>query len=282
MLRVRIPSNDPRSEDRIRAHYEVERGLAQRLRDADKPARRTLYTEVYGDLYRLLPDHPQILMAGSPASRTAQIAKLVGALAPHLGPTDTFLEIGPGDCQLSFALAPRCAFVHAVDVTDGIPAGAARPANFALHISDGTTIPLPGAGVDVAFSDQLMEHLHPDDALDQLRDVYRVLKPGGTYVCITPNRLSGPHDVSRFFSDVAEGFHIHEYTAAELARLMRAVGFRGVRAGIPLRGRLAAVPLLPFLAFEGVIAALPARARRRLSESRAVPGLLGIRVFARK
>ncbi len=282
MLRVRIPSNDPRSEARIREHYEVERGLAQRLRDADKAARRTLYTEVYDDLYRLQPDHPQILMAGSSASRGEQVAKLVGWLASHLRPNDTFLEIGPGDCQLSFALAPRCAYVHAVDVTDGIPAGAALPANFALHISDGTGISLPDASIDLAFSDQLMEHLHPDDALDQLREVYRVLEPGGTYVCITPNRLSGPHDVSRFFCDVAEGFHIHEYTSAELAKLMRAIGFRGVRAAIPLRGRLTSLPLAPFLAFEAAIAALPARARRRLSESRYVPAVLGIRLFAYK
>jgi predicted SAM-dependent methyltransferase len=36
--------------------------------------------------------------------------------------------------------------------------------------------------VDLAYSNQLMEHLHPDDASEQLANVYRALKPGGVTV----------------------------------------------------------------------------------------------------
>ena len=282
MLKVKIPADDPRTEERIRAHYEVERRLAQRLRAAGKQQRRALYTELYDELYRELPDHPQLTGIVSPAWRDAQIAKLVARLAPLLGPDETFLEIGPGDCALSFALAPRCRFVHAVDVSAGAVDTMKQPANFALHISDGTTIPLPDDSIDLAFSDQLMEHLHPDDARDQLREIRRVLVPGGTYLCLTPNRLSGPHDVSRFFSDVAEGFHIREYTARELAALMRETGFRRVEGAVPLRGRLVAAPLSPFVALESVLGFLPASARRTLGRSAPIRRALGVRVFARK
>lgn len=282
MLKVKIPSDDPRTEERIRAHYDVERRLAQRLRAADKQQRRALYTELYDEMYRELPDHPQLTGIVSPASRDAQIAKLVARIAPLLGPDATFLEIGPGDCALSFALAPHCRFVQAVDVSAGAVDAAKQPANFALHISDGTTIPLPDDSVDLAFSDQLMEHLHPDDARDQLREIRRVLVPGGAYLCLTPNRLSGPHDVSRFFSDVAEGFHIHEYTSNELAALMREIGFRRVAAAVPVRGRLVAAPLAPFVALESVLGALPAPLRRRLATSAPIRGMLGVRIFARK
>jgi hypothetical protein len=31
-----------------------------------------------------------------------------------------------------------------------------------------------------------MEHLHPEDAFEQLRNIIRALAPGGRYVCITP------------------------------------------------------------------------------------------------
>ena len=282
MLKAKIPADDPRTEESIRAHYDVERRLAQRLREADKPQRRTLYTALYDDLYRSLPDHPQFAKAGSPASRDAQIAKLVGRLTPYLEPGSTFLEIGPGDCALSSALAPHCAFVHAVDVTEGAVDASKMPANFALHISDGTTIPVASDSIDVAFSDQLMEHLHPDDAIDQLREIRRVLKPGGLYLCITPNRLSGPHDVSRFFSDVAEGFHICEYTNGELAALMREIGFRGVAAAVPLRGRLVAAPVAPFVALEAALGLLPPAARRSIARSAPVRGVLGVRLLARK
>lgn len=279
MLKIEIPPDDRRSEARIRAHYEIERELAQRLRDAGKDERRVLYTELYDALYRELPDHPQ-LTAGSRSERAAEVARIVRRLAPLLGSTDVFLEIGPGDCELSFALARRCAYVHAVDVSDGVCDVAAQPPNFALHLSDGTSIPLPDASIDVAFSDQLMEHLHPDDARDQLREIRRVLRPGGLYVCITPNRLSGPHDVSRFFSDVAEGFHIREYTTRELVALMRETGFSRVDAAVPVRGRLLRAPLAPFAALESVLTALPAGPRRSLGRSALLRGVLGIRVIA--
>ena len=282
MLKIKIPADDPRTEERIRAHYDVERRLAQRLRAADKQQRRALYTELYDDLYRQLPDHPQLTGIISPASRDAQIAKLVARLVPLLGPDPTFLELGPGDCGLSFALAPHCRFVHAVDVSAGAVDASKQPANFALYISDGTTIPLPDDSIDLAFSDQLMEHLHPDDARDQLREIRRVLVRGGTYLCLTPNRLSGPHDVSRFFSDVAEGFHIHEYTSSELAGLMCEIGFRHVAAAVPLRGRLVAAPLALFAALESVLGALPAPLQRGVARSALIRGALGVRIFARK
>ncbi len=281
MLKAKIPADDPRSIDRIRAHYDVERRLAQRLRAADRPARRTLYTALYDDLYRLLPDHPAFRIAARPDVRKAYVAKLVRWLEPYLGRDRTFLEIGPGDCLLSIAVAERCRFVHAVDVSDGI-ASAVRPPNFALHLADGVILPVPDASIDLAFSDQLMEHLHPDDAVDQLRDIHRALAPGGTYVCITPNKLSGPHDVSRFFSDESEGFHIREYTAGELAGLMRKIGFTRVRAALPLRGRLRAFPLTPFVWLERALQLLPPPMRRTVGRSRVIRALLGVRLFARK
>ena len=84
-----------------------------------------------------------------------------------------------------------------------------------------------------------MEHLHPEDAFEQLRNIIRALAPGGRYVCITPNRLNGPHDVSSHLDREATGFHIKVYTVTELARLFRAAGFAkarvrpGERAGCP-------------------------------------------------
>lgn len=61
-----------------------------------------------------------------------------------------------------------------------------------------------------------MEHLHPDDAYEQLQEIYNALIPGGIYICITPNRLSGPHDVSQYFDSIATGFHPKEYTTVEM------------------------------------------------------------------
>ena len=97
-----------------------------------------------------------------------------------------------------------------------------------IHVvlSDGVSVEVPAASVTLAYSNQLMEHLHPDDALVQLRNIVRALAPGGLYVR-HPNRLTGPHDISMYFDRVATGFHLKEYTATE----SRSDGeLRGLRA----------------------------------------------------
>ena len=54
--------------------------------------------------------------------------------------------------------------VYAVEVSEEITGNLAFPRNVRLLLSDGTSIPVPDASVAVAYSNQLMEHLHPDDA----------------------------------------------------------------------------------------------------------------------
>ena len=102
--------------------------------------------------------------------------------------------------------------VYALDVSAEITSRVSLPSNFKLILSDGTSVPLPPESVDVAYSNQLMEHLHPDDALEQLQGIWRALRPGGVYICLTPNRVNGPHDISQYFDSVATGFHLKEYT----------------------------------------------------------------------
>jgi hypothetical protein len=41
----------------------------------------------------------------------------------------------------------------------------------------------------------------------------------------TPNALVGPGDVSRFFAETAQGFHLREYTIRDLCRLFHQCGF---------------------------------------------------------
>ena len=57
-----------------------------------------------------------------------------------------------------------------------------------------------------------------------------MLRPEGRYIFETPNRITGPHDVSRHFDVVSTGFHLKEYTHTELLRIGRASGFRSFRS----------------------------------------------------
>jgi hypothetical protein len=90
--------------------------------------------------------------------------------------------------------------------------------------------------------------------------------PGGMYVCITPNRLFGPHDVSKYFDRTASGFHLKEYTLSELKPLFQAAGFQRVPAYAGTRGRFAQVPLRAVTLLENIVSAFPWRLRRHAAE----------------
>lgn len=279
---LRIPPlpEDPRTPDRIYAHYVVERELADRLRRSDREQRKSLYREVYGELFARVPDHPLLFQKTDPVVRARQVADQMRMLGRFLTPEATFLEIGAGDCALSLAIAPRVRKAIAVDVQQKVAEGAERVPNFSLVITDGQTIPVPPGSITLAFSTQVMEHLHPDDAETQLASIREALTPGGVYVCITPNRLTGPHDVSMYFDDVATCTHLREYTIGSLAALARRAGFSKVKVLPRLKGRSVLMPVWPFALLERVLDRLPAGLRGRIARLPVLRTLLEVSVAA--
>jgi SAM-dependent methyltransferase len=273
---------DSRTDGEIREHYELERGLARRLLGGSRAERPALYRELYDELFRKLPHHPLLRRKEDPAEMAARTRWKLALLDRFLNPESVLVEIGAGDCSLSLAVARRVAAVVAVDISEEITAGIDRPANFRLVLSDGRTLPLPPASATIAYSNQLMEHLHPDDAIEQLRSVYEVLRPGGWYLCVTPNRLSGPHDVSKHFDDVATGFHLREYTLGELGAILRRVGFGRLRVWAGGRGVYLRQPVMAQRAVEAVVGWLPAAVRKPLARSLPGQALLVIQVAAQK
>lgn len=244
--------------ERLRRHFEIERELADRLRNADRERRKTLYREVYDELFQ------RVELVGNAEAQTAQVGLLQQLLEPFLEGVGSFLEIGAGSCELSLELAKRLDRVWAVDAVEpGLePAGA--PAAFRFVTSDAVGSKVPSGTVDLALSCHFVEHLHPDDLGEHFREVAEKLVPGGAYVVVTPNRLYGPHDISRHFSDVPLGFHLREYTHTELAAELRAAGFGEVR----FVGRIGEAPgsggLVKVGSAERILGALPGGFRRWL------------------
>jgi SAM-dependent methyltransferase len=256
------------SEADTHRQYEVERELANRLRAAkDRTARRALYPVVYTDRIDLVPSHPLAQRAASVDRQREEVRRQFGLVKPFLRRETRFLELGPGDCALAVEVARHVAKVTAVDVSDALYDHLEQQANFELLLGDGVTVPVPSSSFDVAFSSQVLEHLHPEDALDHVREVARALAPGGVFVCVTPNRLAGPWDVSRHYDRVATGLHLREYTLTELRRLLREGGFSDVRCFISARGR----HLSPVLGsswlrpLEAMIEPIPFALRRRVA-----------------
>ena len=249
---------DPEA-DRRRHHFEIERRLADRLRAATKEQRRLLYHEVYDELFR------RVELPGDHTAQRAQVGPLLALLEPFVSERTRFVEFGAGRCDLSLALSERVEQVWAVDAVDPQLDPGDVPAEFEFVSDRAVALTIPRRAVDVALSCHFIEHLHPEDLSDHLTQVLQLLGDGGVYIVVTPNRIYGPHDISRGFTDRATGLHLREYCHHDLARAFRQAGFGTVGA----LGRLGAPPSAARLrligALERLIDGLPAGWRRAIA-----------------
>ena len=145
------------------------------------------------------------------------------------------LEIGAGEGYGSAMLAERVPAVLALDYDAAAiahllrqyPALAAVRANLAA-------LPVASDSVDTVVSLQVIEHVWDHPQL--LAECARVLRPGGLLVLSTPNRLTFSPGTDK----PVNPFHTHEFTAAELLRLVTGSGLSVVAArGLFAGSRLA-------------------------------------------
>ena len=273
-------TGDGRSRERLRAHYLVERELAARFKaTASFDDRRAVAAVLYEELYRRVPDHP-LRGAENAAARERNVSWEFQQLRHYLASDSVFMDVGAGDGRLAARVAPHVRLAYAVDIVFDEPC-AGEPANLHRVRTDGLRIDLPEPGtVDVAMTDQVLEHVHPDDVIAFLRNVHAALRPGGVLVCITPNRLYGPSDISGLFGDVACGLHLREYSVAETSALLREAGFGQVRAWAGARGWYVRFPIAAITLVEAVLERLPVRLRRPIASTAPMRALLGVRVAA--
>ena len=276
--RIQRHFGDSRKPERLIAHYELERRLADRLRASSRHERANLYAVLYTELFASLPDHPQNTKKAD--SGAARITTELPLLRPMLTPTSVFLELGCGDAKLTLAVAGLVAQAIALDVTDALVDRTIAPSNFRFLKTSGVEIALPDGSVDLIYSNQLMEHLHVDDVGDQLREIVRVLKPGGRYLCVTPSRVTGPHDISCMIDDTATGFHMREYDYGSMRTIFLRAGFSRVGFPLVVRGRrLGTPPYLVLRALEWMLLSMPSGFRRRV---RFVTPLMGVTAIGTK
>jgi len=113
-------------------------------------------------------------------------------------------------------------------------------------------------------------------------NVYDKLVPGGVYICFTPNQLSGPHDVSKYFDYHATGLHLKEYTLTDLVGILREVGFSRIRMLLIAKVVDAIFPVFPTIVLENFLNRLATPICRRLARHSFIRPLLGIRLIATK
>ena len=93
-----------------------------------------------------------------------------------------------------------------VTITDARQKHAAKT-NLTFKAGKVPPIPLETESVDVVTAFQFIEHIEHRKAF--MEDVKRVLKPGGVFICTTPNVK---------MSIARNPFHVHEYTFSEMQK----------------------------------------------------------------
>jgi protein-L-isoaspartate O-methyltransferase len=123
---ARASTADPRAPELIREHYEIEKGLAARLRSAGRDERKHLYTDLYEELYRRVPHHQKLTQKRTADEDAEVVERQLRWLRPSVGPEDTFLEVGAGDCLVTMAVARLVKKSIAIEVSHTM-AAKARP-----------------------------------------------------------------------------------------------------------------------------------------------------------
>jgi len=233
----------------------MESELARQLLAATDDQRQLLYGEAYDQIY-------QASLAGRGEQPLEQTFGAQPYMIDHLlklvRPGQRVLEVGCGCGYLSLEMARRGLRVTGVDVSAVAVETARRhaaaldvPPGFRpeFEVVTGTSLPFEDNQFALVFSVEVVEHLHERDVPAHLREVFRVLRPGGHYWLLTPNRHQGVDFADRFgldHHDHADGedVHLKEWTYAELSPVMQRVGFRQLRSPWRVR-RGKHLPTLP-------------------------------------
>lgn len=153
------------------------------------------------------------------------------AEALHLTGQERILDVGCGAGHAAFAVAPGAREVVALDLTPAMLDEVARNAtarslsNIVTQVAPVTALPFPDASFDHVIS-RLSAH-HWASPVDGLREIVRVLKPGGLF--ILSDTIGFPEPVQDTFLQTIEllrdGSHVRDYTEREwIAMITEAAG----------------------------------------------------------
>lgn len=120
----------------------------------------------------------------------------------RLTPDDRLLDVGTGTGAVLRAVARRADRPRLATGVDASAAMLSRvgllPPGWRVVVADVASLPLPAASFDVVIASYLLHVLDAPARAPALREIHRVLRPGGALVTVTPTLpLPGGHPLHR-------------------------------------------------------------------------------------
>jgi len=130
----------------------------------------------------------------------------------------TVLDLGCGDCYITNIISQKSDVIGTDISQKALKLGKSIYPNLKLLTGSAISIPLKRDSVDFVTTSKIIEHLTPEDAETMLKEIKRVLKPGGKLILSTSNPLNIwekiLHIYLKFKSEQEE--HIKEYLTEDL------------------------------------------------------------------
>ena len=231
--------DDEIGETEVKRHWEVESELTRRLLSSTKGTRWEIFQECYTELYSRLPWLNKNEEA--PAGAFRPWLKLIPKKS-------RIFEVSSGKGQLLKYLVSHGHDCVATEITEERgKKHADETSRLRWHVTDGVNLARFEApsSYDVVISTQVVEHFHPDDMSDHLRNVREILRPGGRYIFDTPHVGAGPSDLSKVYGfERAVCMHLKEYDFLELRQLLSEAGFRCIKAVLFQRRPISVGPIV--------------------------------------
>lgn len=254
-LRDRIELTDALSRSELAdLHFDWEVGFADAIKRSRRASeeRTLLFHEAYQGLNNLLRamrardgrdlDAPM----GFASNSIPRICELIGP------PSKSVLDVGCGTGALVIALIGRGYDACGIDISTDLvirgrsmlakerPSDPEKRPEKRLMAGDFLRHDFGGNTFDFIFSNDVLEHIHPDEASNFLEKCFRLLRPSGSLCLVTPNRFTGPGDASILRlprGSPPVGLHLREYSLNDLWRLLKESGFHEVSSRLYCDGR---------------------------------------------
>jgi spore coat polysaccharide biosynthesis protein SpsF (cytidylyltransferase family)/SAM-dependent methyltransferase len=133
----------------------------------------------------------------------------------QFGPQDRILDIACGDGYGCRIVSDCAGAVLGIDINAGLIAANGnenRNDNISYAVDNAFSLSLADASVTGVTAMELIEHLPVDKVDTFAREVRRVLAPGGSFICSTPQNSHGDIPVVPW--------HVKEYSAPELRAIL--------------------------------------------------------------